>query len=148
MRAPSPFHSIVSCFGLLFSIGVPQGVRAQEALDTNAVGPRPQCLFSPTPACIFRLDELSEQPRLLRMPALESSLRLLQRKDTGMVRLRVVLDTTGHVEPAVVTVVTAPDSNLARKARQAVLSAVYTPARVYGRPVRAKFVVSLGYTVP
>ena|SRR5438128_1973012 len=148
LRFPPASPFMWTTLAILVSQAVPCALTAQQPSDTGAAGPRPQCLFSPTPECIFRLDELTERPQLIQHPLPKYPARLVRNKVQGTVRLLATLDTTGRVEPGSVVVLSTPDSELGATAGRELLSSVYKPGRVYGRPVRVRFVLPIEYSLP
>lgn len=81
--------------------------------------------------------ELVEQrPELLSAPPPEYPDRLRRLGVEGSVIVRVVVDTSGRVEPASVTVLRATHPELVAPVRRALVRALFRPARVHGRAVR------------
>jgi hypothetical protein len=150
MRKPSirPAPLMWTTLTILVSVASPSGLGAQQSPDTGAVGPRPQCLLSPTPECIFTLDELTERPDLLYHPFPQYTARIFQKRIKGTLRLLVTLDTTGHPEPGSVVILSTPDSALGAGAGREVLKNVYRPGRIYGRPVRVRWVFAIEFYPP
>jgi len=134
---------------ILVSVASPSGLDAQQSPDTGGAGPRPQCLLSPTPECIFTLDELTERPELLQTPFPQYTARVMwEKRIPGTVRLLMTLDTTGHPEPGSVVILSTPDSALGASAGREYLKNVYRPGRIYGRPVRVRLVFAIGFVPP
>jgi hypothetical protein len=128
------------------SMFAPTSMHAQQLPDTTGSGPRPQCLFAPTPECIFRASELSDPPRLIRMPmGLPPD---LGKHAHDTVRVFAIIDTVGHVEPGSVRLLSTPDSALGAFAVKSVEGSVYQAGRTYGKAVRVKVIVPLVYTTP
>lgn len=75
-------------------------------------------------------------PVLLAGPPVTYPERLRQAGIDGVVLLEAVVDTSGHVEPGSVRVVSSPHAELARAATMSLERAVFRPARVGKRAVR------------
>ncbi len=139
-------HFLIITAAPTFGLYNAGSLRAQSAPDTTAAGPRPACLSTPAPSCIFRMDELSEQPALLKIqPPFPFALDL---KCHVKYRVQVVaiIDTTGHIEPGSTAIAATPDSALSPFALRGAQGAVYRPGRLNGRPVRVRVVIPITYT--
>jgi len=55
---------------------------------------------------------------------------------TGRVEMQWVVDTTGHAEPASFKILKSTHQAFEEPAREAIMKAVYKPAKFHGRPVR------------
>jgi len=75
-------------------------------------------------------------PELLRRAGVE-----------GRVLLEAVVDTTGRVQPASISVVSATNPGFVAPARQALLATLFRPARVGGRPVSMLVRVPFEFTI-
>ena len=65
----------------------------------------------------------------------------------GEVVLAFVIDTTGHVEPRSIQVVSSPHPLFEAAARGVILGSVYRPAQLRGVPVRARVQQPLSFTI-
>lgn len=65
----------------------------------------------------------------------------------GQVVLEALVDTTGRVQPASISVVSATDPGFVAPARQALLATLFRPARVGGRAVRMLVRVPFDFTI-
>ena len=66
----------------------------------------------------------------------------------GRVVLLAVVDTTGRVEPSSIKSLQTPSPGVNRSTRQWALAALFRPARIQGRAVRALVRLPLDYAVP
>ena len=79
---------------------------------------------------------VEERPELLSGPQPVYPDLLRQAGVQGRVIIQAIIDTTGRAEPASVKVIQSPNPGFDQPARQAVLRALFRPARVHGRAVR------------
>lgn len=79
---------------------------------------------------------VEERPELLSGPQPVYPDLLRQAGVQGRVIIQAIIDTTGRAEPPSVKVIQSPNPGFDQPARQAVLRALFRPARVHGRPVR------------
>ena len=91
--------------------------------------------------------EVEELPRQVSGPSLRYPEMLRQAGVEGQVVLDFVIDTTGHVEPASVRIISTAHSLFDSAARDVILGSVYTPARVQGAPVRVRVQQSLLFSI-
>jgi len=102
---------------------VPDG---NEVYLESVVEQRPELLSGPPP-----------YPDLLRAAGIQ-----------GRVVLVAVVDTTGRVEPSSIKIVQTPSPGFNRSTSQWALAALFRPARIQGRAVRALVRLPLDYSVP
>ena len=79
---------------------------------------------------------VEERPELLSGPQPVYPDLLRQAGVQGRVIIQAIIDTTGRAEPPSVKVIQSPNPGFDQPAKQAVLRALFRPARVHGRPVR------------
>jgi periplasmic protein TonB len=79
---------------------------------------------------------VEERPELLSGPQPVYPDLLRQAGVQGRVIIQAIIDTTGRAEPPSVKVIQSPNPGFDQPARQAVLRALFRPARVHGRAVR------------
>jgi len=77
-----------------------------------------------------------EYPDLLRQAGIE-----------GSVLIEVIIDTTGHAEPASMRVVNSTNKAFEITAREAVLKSLYRPGRVRGQAVRVLVQVPINFNI-
>ncbi|MGH7700991.1 MAG: TonB family protein [Gemmatimonadales bacterium] len=82
------------------------------------------------------IDLVEQRPELLSAPPPAYPDRLRRLGVEGAVRVRVVVDTTGRVEPTSITVVRVTHADFVGPVREALARALFRPARVHGRAVR------------
>lgn len=90
---------------------------------------------------------VDEGPRFISGPPVVYPESLQRAGITGRVVVQCVLDTTGHVEPASVTIVASPDPAFNQPARDFVMRAAFTPARLHGRPVRTLIRIPVDFNI-
>ena len=90
---------------------------------------------------------VDQPPQLLSLPPLRYPEMLKQAGFEGDVMLDFVIDTTGHVEPRSIRVVSSPHPLFEAAARDAILGSVYRPAQVSGGLVRARVQQALSFTI-
>ena len=89
------------------------------------------------PQMFVHVANMNPAPYRVGGPPLRYPPALLRRHLHGQVRLSVVLDTLGHIEPGSVQVYDAPDSALIGPLRDMALASQYAGGRADGKPVRA-----------
>lgn len=102
------------------------GGQAAAAWSGGLGEERPEVLTGPLPV----------YPELLRQAGVQ-----------GQVVLEAVVDTTGRVQPASVSVVSATHSGFVAPARQALVATLFRPARVGGRAVPMLVRVPFDFTI-
>ncbi|MCH6548026.1 MAG: TonB family protein, partial [Gemmatimonadetes bacterium] len=90
---------------------------------------------------------MDEPPQLLSSPPLRYPEMLKQAGLEGDVVLDFVIDTTGHVEPRSIQVVSSLHPLFEAAARDVILGSVYRPAQARGVPVRARVQQPLSFTI-
>ena len=110
-------------------------VAASEMAYSGAPGciPQPRVVSSATPIYFeYQVESAARPsgavPRLARPAGLEQR--------GGEAVLMFVVDTSGRVEPATVTVVSSPDPRFGEAACRSLADIPFVPARLGGRPVR------------
>lgn len=79
---------------------------------------------------------VEERPELLSGPQPVYPDLLRQAGVAGRVIVQAIIDTSGRAEPASVKIIQSPNPGFDQPAKQAVLRALFRPARVHGRAVR------------
>ncbi len=92
---------------------------------------------SAAPQMVVHLNNMDPEPYRLGGPPVRYPLALLRRSVHGQVRVSVILDTLGHIEPGSVQVYDPPDSALIGPLRDMALASQYVTGRVNRKPVRA-----------
>ena len=95
----------------------------------------------------FDHGKVQEPPERLRGPRPVYPTTLLEAQIDGVVLLEAIIDTTGHPEPASVTVVVATNPGFIASAKTALLGSVFRPARVLGRAVRVRITMPFSYSI-
>src|SRR3989475_12114167 len=90
---------------------------------------------------------LTEKPSVLKGPWLEYPPDLRRAGLMGRVRLTAVIDTSGRAEPGSIKTIDSPHEDFSRVARRYVANAVYRPARIGGRPVRACIEIPVDFKI-
>src|SRR2546425_7720464 len=90
---------------------------------------------------------ITEKPSVLKGPWLDYPPNLRRAGLTGRVRVTAVIDTSGRAEPGSIKIIDSPHEAFSRVARRYVESAVYRPARIGGRPVRAWLEMPVGFQI-
>jgi len=89
---------------------------------------------------------VEQRPELLSGPPRYPEL-LREAGIHGRVMLLAIVDTTGHLEPNSLKIVQTPSAGFERPIRQWAVSALFRPARLQGRAVRAFVRLPLDYSV-
>jgi len=97
-----------------------------QAFSEAAVDEKPEQISKYSP----------DYPDLLRQAGIE-----------GNVTIEVIIDTTGHAEPASLRVVQSTNKAFELSARDAVLKSLYRPGRVRGQPVRVLVQVPIAFNI-
>lgn len=85
---------------------------------------------------VFMESVVEERPELLSGPQPQYPDLLRQAGVQGRVLVQAIIDTLGRAEPASVKILSSPNPGFDQPAKQAVLHALFRPARVHGRAVR------------
>ena len=85
---------------------------------------------------VYMESVVEERPELLSGPQPMYPDLLRQAGVAGRVIVQAIIDTSGRAEPASVKIVQSPNPGFDQPAKQAVLRALFRPARVHGRAVR------------
>ncbi|HYK81503.1 MAG TPA: TonB family protein [Gemmatimonadales bacterium] len=101
----------------------------------------------PTGSEVYTEAIVEEKPSLLSAPPPAYPDLLRQAGVQGRVLLRAIVDTTGRVEPNSVTIVKSPNPGFDDPTRRWVLKALFRPARLHGRPVRAYVSLPVDYSI-
>ena len=136
----------------------PDGATALTAAKLNGneevirlleeAGAQPERVVTPDAAPQEQIDTvMDEPPQLLSSPPLRYPEMLKQAGLEGDVVLDFVIDTTGHVEPRSIQVVSSLHPLFEAAARDVILGSVYRPAQARGVPVRARVQQPLSFTI-
>ena len=85
----------------------------------------------------FRAWDLDQPARWITRPDFVYPRRLVLRRPSGEAIVRVIVDTSGHVDEQNVEIVAIPDSAFSEPVRAMMASVAFTPARIAGKPVRS-----------
>lgn len=96
---------------------------------------------------IYAEDRVDERAEVVSAPPLAYPPLLRQAGLQGRVTVQAVIDTLGLAEPGSVKVIERTSTGFEESARDYVLHAVFRPAHVKGRAVRALVRVPLAYTI-
>lgn len=89
------------------------------------------------PQMAVHLGNMDPEPYRLGGPSVKYPRALIRRRVHGQVRVTLILDTLGHVEPGSIQVFDPPDSALIAPLKEMALASQYLGGRASGRPVRA-----------
>jgi protein TonB len=103
--------------------------------------------ITPGDDAIYSESAVEEAPTLLSAAPLVYPPLLRQAGIHGTVVVQAVVDTAGRVVPASIKIVRTPHPGFEASARQWVLSALFRPARIQGRPVRVLVNQPLNYAI-
>jgi TonB family protein len=92
-------------------------------------------------------DEVEERPERLSGPLPQYPDSLRAAGVSGRVVLEVVVDSSGHVEPGSVQVVSSTNTEFAASASHCVLATTFRPGRINGRPVRTVTTIPFDFSV-
>jgi len=114
-----------------FALPDPQGFSSLDGVFDTIVDAAPA-----DSAAVFVSDVLDEAPERISSPPLEYPRLMRQAGIEGIVLLRAVVDTTGHVEVESIRVVRSDHRAFDTAARRLLERSLFRPGRVRGRPVR------------
>jgi len=90
---------------------------------------------------------VQEKPERLAGPPPAYPPLLQSAQIEGTVMVEAIIDTTGHIEPASIKVISTTNPGFNESAKQAIQKWLYRPARVYGRAVRVLIHQPINYTI-
>jgi len=96
----------------------------------------------------FRTWDLDEPVRWVIAPQFEYPRQLRSRRVAGTAVVRMLVDTLGRVDERSIEILELPDPALRAPLKQMMLNAVFTPARIGGKPVRSLVAYRLDLTPP
>lgn len=96
----------------------------------------------------FRTWDLDEPVRWVIAPQFEYPRQLRSRRVAGTALVRMLVDTLGQVDEQSIEILELPDPAFRAPLKQMMLSAVFTPARIGGKPVRTLVAYRLNLTPP
>ena len=99
------------------------------------------------PGQAFNEAVVDEKPSLVSPPQLDYPDLLRQAGIEGTVLIEVIIDTTGHAEPASLRVAQSSNRAFELSAREAVLKSLYRPGRVRGQAVRVLVQVPINFNI-
>jgi TonB family protein len=105
------------------------------------------CGDDPIAGQIYAEDHVDERPEVVSAPPLAYPPLLRQAGLQGRVTVQAVIDTLGHAEAGSVKVIERTSTGFDQSARDYVLHAVFRPAHVKGRAVRALVRVPVEYRI-
>ena len=105
------------------------------------------CGDDPIAGQIYAEDHVDERPEVVSAPPLAYPPLLRQAGLQGRVTVQAVIDTLGHAEAGSVKVIERTSTGFDQSARDYILHAVFRPAHVKGRAVRAVVRVPLEYRI-
>lgn len=95
----------------------------------------------------FLAEQVDDPVAIINQPKPRYPPVLQQAGVQGFVEARFVVDTTGHVEPRSWEVIRSSHPQFEAPAREAVMKAVFKPARIKGRAVRQLVQQRYGFTI-
>lgn len=102
----------------------------------------------PTGDHVYAETLVEEKPEQLSAPLPEYPPLLQQARIEGTVMVQVIVDTMGRAEPRSIRIVSSPNPGFEKPVRDALLKALFRPARVHGRPVRVLVQIPYVFKVP
>lgn len=90
---------------------------------------------------------VEEKPSLLSAPPPVYPALLKQAGIQGRVLLRAIVDTTGRIEPTSVRILQSPNAAFDEPTREWLMKALFRPARMHGRAVRAFINLPVDYAI-
>ncbi|MSR05639.1 MAG: energy transducer TonB [Gemmatimonadetes bacterium] len=99
------------------------------------------------PGAAFIEALVDEKPALMSQVQLDYPDLLRQAGIEGTVLVEVIIDTTGHAEPASMRIVQSSNRAFELSARDAVLKSLYRPGRVRGQAVRVLVQVPINFSI-
>jgi periplasmic protein TonB len=100
----------------------------------------------PDPTSVYAEAVVEEKPELLSGPPPIYPELLKEAGIQGRVILRAIVDTTGRVDPASVSIVKSPHPGFNEPTRQWVIKALFRPARIHGQAVRVLINLPFDYS--
>jgi protein TonB len=101
----------------------------------------------PSGDAVLSVDVVQEKPERLAGPPPAYPPLLQQAQIEGTVMIEAIIDTTGHIEPPSIKVISTTNPGFNESAKAAVAKWLYRPARVYGRAVRVLIHQPINYTI-
>src|SRR5213593_3776626 len=92
--------------------------------------------------------DVDESPRRLSGPSVAYPRSLLRRHVQGFVQIAVIIDTTGHAEPASLEVLSTPDSGLIEPVKQMMVASQFSPGRLKRAAVRVMVQIAVDVRPP
>jgi TonB family protein len=92
---------------------------------------------SPAPVGVYREEDLSDSPAVLRLPDPVYPPALRIARVEGVVQVTYVVDALGGVEAESITIVSSDHPSMSESVRAALLQARFHPGKVRGTPVRS-----------
>ena len=99
------------------------------------------------PGAVFIEGQVDEKPALMSQVQLDYPDLLRRAGIEGTVLVEVIIDTTGHAEPASMRIVQSSNRAFELSARDAVLKSLYRPGRVRGQAVRVLVQVPINFSI-
>lgn len=90
---------------------------------------------------------VDERPENISCPPLNYPELLRQAGIEGTVLIQAVIDTTGHVEPGSIQILSSDHAQFERPARSLLQRCIYRPGRIRGRPVRVLVQQPITFTI-
>ena len=100
------------------------------------------------PAVVYVSSAVDEQPYRSGGPSVRYPPAVMRRHVQGLVRVTLIVDTTGHAEPASIEILETPDTALAGPVRTMILASHYVPGRKHQEPVRTMMELDLQLHAP
>lgn len=94
---------------------------------------------------LFDVRDLDELPRIIRQVNMEVPLRFRQERISGLVRAEIMIDEQGNT--TVRRIIESSSPELEAPARAALNQFIWTPPRKNGEPVRARYIVPIGFRI-
>jgi len=99
------------------------------------------------PAVVYVSSGVDEEPYRSGGPSVRYPAAVMRRPVQGQVRITLIVDTSGHAEPASIQIET-PDTAMAGPVRAMILASHYVPGRKHQQPVRTMMELDLQLHAP
>ncbi|HKJ89634.1 MAG TPA: energy transducer TonB, partial [Oceanipulchritudo sp.] len=94
-------------------------------------------------AQLFNVQDLDELPRPVRQVKMEPPSRFRQERISGLVRVEIMIDESGTT--TVRRILESSHPELEEPARRALAQWTWTPPRKNGDPVKARYILPIGF---
>ncbi|HVO35993.1 MAG TPA: M56 family metallopeptidase, partial [Gemmatimonadales bacterium] len=125
----------------------PQVAPAPTQQPAAAPAPQPVVTPSQLPPGVYREEDVTERPERIGGPAPRYPELLRAAGVDGRVLVEFIVDTTGHVEPGSVRILSSARPEFEAPTREAIVASTFRPGMVQGRPVPVLITQPVNYEV-